>query len=499
MLDRELDNYARVDAIPDIPGDIGSQAELLVDGQAASTVDAAGDEDWFRVELLAGQVYRFDLRSNVDSASPLGDPYLRLFDSFGNFITASDDSGSLDSRLFFSTSDNAVYFASAGGLGDTIGDYLLSARTVDLSNDVPGDLSTQAALTIGGEVTGAVEISYDQDWFRVDLTAGQIYRFDLAPDDGAGAPLTDTAVSIYDGNGVPLDQRFGTVFYHAPATGVFFASAGSYSDGIGDYRLSARLIDLSNDVPGDPNTLAALAVGAEVTGTVDIPDDQDWYRVDLTAGQVYRFGILPNGANGVPQGNLVVRIYDTAGVLLDERPDTLFFGAPGTGSFLVAAGAYYGTVGDYSLSAQVIDLSDDVPGDPGTLAALAVGSEVAGSVDIPGDQDWYRLELTAGQVYRLDLLADDSAGAPLGDLAVRVFDGNGLLLSERSGTSYFQPETDGIYFAAAGTFGEAVGDYRLTAQLLEITDSVPDSTATGSALAPGGEVASSLDFQGDVD
>ena len=233
----------------DIPGDISSSAVLAVGGEVASTVDFPGDENWFRVELVADQICRFDLRSDVGSATPLGDPYLRLYDTAGNLIAENGDGFGLDSRLFLTAFETATYFASAGGLGETTGDYRLAARLVDVSGVIPGDPSSSATLEVGGEAAGTVEVPGDQDWYRTQLTAGQVYRFDLLADDSGGDPLGDLALRIHDGNGVLLSERFGTSFYNATATGLFFVSAGTFSfQATGDYRLVAGTIDLSGDI-----------------------------------------------------------------------------------------------------------------------------------------------------------------------------------------------------------------------------------------------------------
>ncbi len=39
--------------------------------------------------------------------------------------------------------------------------------------DVPGDLTTNATIAVGTPITGAIETVGDDDWYKVNLTAGQ--------------------------------------------------------------------------------------------------------------------------------------------------------------------------------------------------------------------------------------------------------------------------------------------------------------------------------------
>src|SRR5262245_53731681 len=45
------------------------------------------------------------------------------------------------------------------------------------SDQIPGNASTPFTLAIGGSQTGVVNVVGDDDWFRVDLVAGQSYVF----------------------------------------------------------------------------------------------------------------------------------------------------------------------------------------------------------------------------------------------------------------------------------------------------------------------------------
>ena len=125
---------------PQNPGDDGATSEtsgadsvlgststsdtLSIDSSVRGFVNSAGDQDWFRVTLAAGQQYTFAMNGFGNGA--IWDPYLRLLNAFGTQITVDDDSGPLSgAKLTFTASASGTYYISAGA-GSTTGQYLLT-------------------------------------------------------------------------------------------------------------------------------------------------------------------------------------------------------------------------------------------------------------------------------------------------------------------------------------------------------------------------------------
>jgi hypothetical protein len=128
------------DLPPDPPGDISTQALLVAGFPIRCGIDPAFDADWYRVELVEGEAYRFELRADETSGTPLGDPFLELRDSEGTPVVddegepvVDDDSGGglngFDAQLDFSASTSGTFFVVARGVEDAIGDYVLSVVT----------------------------------------------------------------------------------------------------------------------------------------------------------------------------------------------------------------------------------------------------------------------------------------------------------------------------------------------------------------------------------
>ena len=130
-----------------IAGDTSTSATLTVDGPTVtSTIDTIGDQDFFRVELVAGHIYDISqfLVTGGPSGVPLADAYLELYDSAGNLLTNADGGGpntpsGLDALLTFVAETSGTYYINArafdqdsvnGSTGDHTGDYEIAVKDV---------------------------------------------------------------------------------------------------------------------------------------------------------------------------------------------------------------------------------------------------------------------------------------------------------------------------------------------------------------------------------
>ena len=106
-------------ATPDGSGSIAIGSSIEGD------LEAAGDLDWFKVELEADKSYSFDLVGIT-----LDDPFLILRDANGSMITNDDDSGEgMGSRIIFSPESSGNFYLEASSYADQFtGQYLISAE-----------------------------------------------------------------------------------------------------------------------------------------------------------------------------------------------------------------------------------------------------------------------------------------------------------------------------------------------------------------------------------
>jgi murein DD-endopeptidase MepM/ murein hydrolase activator NlpD len=121
----------------DIPASTSTSAILTVGGSQTSTIDTAGDSDWFKVYLEAGQSYSFAVRGASSGNGTLADPLIRIRDTNGVALTQYDDDDSggngsggagLDARVTgFTASTTGYHYIVAYGVGTGTGTYRVSA------------------------------------------------------------------------------------------------------------------------------------------------------------------------------------------------------------------------------------------------------------------------------------------------------------------------------------------------------------------------------------
>lgn len=390
-------------------------------------------------------------------------------------------------------------------------------------DDIPGSVDTTVSLALGGELSGEIETAFDQDWVRVALTGGTSYQFDLRGSPSGAGTLSDPYLALHDSTGELItfnddsgNSRESQIDFTAPSTGTYFLAARAYSDRTGTYLLqAAQTAGNTGDVPGDGSTTATLSAGQSVDGTLDFDGDTDWYQVSLTAGTNYQIDLqgAPSGLGTI--ADPLLRVFNASGdqVALDDDGGTslessLSYRAPSTGTFFLSAGSFrQSDPGTYRLSlAESGAAGGDIPGDTTTTATIAAGSAVDGTLDVPGDTDWFAFTPVLGAAYTIDL--EGFGTNALSDPLVRLFDGSGTELDSNddggeglnSQLTWLADTGSTVYIAAEsfGNFGS--GDYRISvATAQEAGGDVPGDPSTTETLSLGTVREGILEVSGDTD
>lgn len=176
-----------------------------IGGSALGELEQISDRDWFAIDLEAGATYDFFLEGEG-----LSDPYLRLYDEDGNFITYNDDTeNSLDAAISFTATSTGTYYLSAGSFADVYtGTYELSAELISpppTSESEPGE-TLNTALDLG--IVQADQRLQTQDSVsRSDQL--DVYRFRLDSPLTIEAELSnlsrDIDLALLDSNGNPIE------------------------------------------------------------------------------------------------------------------------------------------------------------------------------------------------------------------------------------------------------------------------------------------------------
>jgi serralysin len=120
--DQHVDAAAAIDPSPvgglpgsdTIPGDVTTPFSLAIGGVAHGYVNFIGDQDWYSVNLVAGQTYTIAL-TGIGTAG-VADPLLSLHGSDGT-VVASNDNGlqNNNSIITFTASASGTYYINASG------------------------------------------------------------------------------------------------------------------------------------------------------------------------------------------------------------------------------------------------------------------------------------------------------------------------------------------------------------------------------------------------
>jgi len=510
---------------------IGTAGRIRGNSLVSFSIDSPDDQDWFRISMVAGRSYQIDLLGANGGVFTLADPVLfGLHTGTGAAIpgTYQDDVApgvNTDSRLLFTPTATGTHYINAGSFGGAMGSYALSV--IDLSlRDLRNTDTTTGTLPVNSVGTqGRIEIAGDTDWYRVELVAGRLYRFEMTGFDSRHGTLTDPIIHGIRQNGVlqPFSQdddgatgRDARLEFMAAVGGTHFIDVGAFGGATGSFRLVARDIT-PTDIAGDTTTTATIAVNAQpLVGRHETLGDADWYRVSLTAGVTYRIELLGLATGqGTLADPLLAGVRDATGAMIDlTRSDDeglglnslLTFTAATTGTHYLDVVESFGALGSYRVSVRS-GRNADLPANDATSAAAVVNGSVLGRVDSAGDVDWFRAALSQGRTYRIELEGSTADGAALADpVLLGLFRPEGTLLDGTSnddfGTTLNSQVTftssGSVLYIAAGGFGSMIGDYRLTVTDITVADLAADTRSLGRVTA-GGQTASRISVAEDED
>jgi hypothetical protein len=520
----------------DFADGVTTTGNLSIGGSTTGNIETSSDTDWFRISGTAGTTYKIDVEGVDTGQGSLIDPYLRIYNSNGaDTELADDDSGAgLNSSFFLTVTTGGDFYFAVSSYGDGTGTYRISASAV-AADDFAASTATVGALSVGGSVTGNIgaplgEGATDSDWFRINLTAGTRYQFDLDGADTAAGTLSDPFLTLYnssgdyagvydDDSGSGLNARF---LFTPSTSGVYYLEATTADSGMGTYRISAAVSVapvIVDDFAGTKSTAGSLTAGNFVSGNIEASRDTDWFSIQLTEGTRYQFDLEGVDSSRGTLSDPFLGLFNSVGVDTGQSDDdsgaglnsSLFFTATATGTYYLAAGAFGEDTGTYRLSTVVVGTStdqDDFAGSTRTTGLLTVGSFVSGTVERPLDSDWFRVNLTAGTRYQFDMEGGATGRGTVADPFLRLFNSAGAyagVFTDNGGTGMnsrfvFTPTESGVYYLDATS--SDFGTYRLSALALAnpvSTDDFAASASTGGSLIAPGNVSGIVDATGDRD
>ncbi len=162
----EVEGFAlsSVSEIGDAGETAGSAGSIDVNEELSGNLGFT-DQDWFGVDLRAGETYTVTLAGYGNNE--LVDPTLRVHDADGAIQHVNDDAIGLDSQLTFTASYSGTHYLAADRYGGTgAGDYRLSISSSVGADILFDDEETGAYSTSnvsGGRITSSF-VNVDKGW-----------------------------------------------------------------------------------------------------------------------------------------------------------------------------------------------------------------------------------------------------------------------------------------------------------------------------------------------
>ena len=275
---------------------------------------------------------------------------------------------------------------------------------------------------------------------------------------------------------------------------LFVAAAGN----------SSRNNDSQPQFPANYSTISAAGYEAVIsvasitsTGALSSFSNFGATTVDIAAPGSSIVSTLPNGERYSSwSGTSMAAPHVTGAIALyaAEHPDATAAeiraallnsaaGTPSLGGLMVTGGRLdIGALLDTVPGAS--GLIDGIAGNASTGAVLSLGAAQASSIDFSGDQDWFRLNLTAG--WRYSFAADATTDSSLNGY-LRLLGATGQELAFNDDTVGTNPRisfvvtASGTYYLSAQGAGGSTGSYNLTMTAVE-ADRVLNGTAANDTL-----------------
>lgn len=239
----------------------------------------------------------------------------------------------------------------ADGVGD-MKPVTTNASLLLVGDDIADDTSTTTTIEVGGaHILSTINTIGDQDFVKVELQAGRTYEIGQYAAVGAGVPLSDAYLELYDSAGNLIISADGggpntpsgldaLLTYAADTSGTYYINArafdqdatnGTGGDSVGDYDLFV------NDVTGKPvyqpyydvdSPLHSIDWGTQVDRTSRNPDGAEGPR---ETGNPFQ---AASNQFGIEGKNVITVYFAKAGdIFISEDPTQ-----PGSTETMVAKG-----------------------------------------------------------------------------------------------------------------------------------------------------------------
>ena len=174
------------------------------------------------------------------------DSYLKIYDSQGRLLVDNDDTTGNKAELRYRPAQGGTFYVAAGTYSQRDHTFTTPSTTTPSSTgfrlsatiatrpDPTADniASARTATALDLNIAASLNDSSDEDYYRIDATAGRTYKADTS---FAGGLPGASIVTIYDAAGRKLagrsdiDDDYGSASFTAPATGAYYVLVSRYA------------------------------------------------------------------------------------------------------------------------------------------------------------------------------------------------------------------------------------------------------------------------------
>lgn len=480
--------------------------------------------DFYAIFLEAGDAITVELFfTDAD-----GDIDLRLLDTDGVATLDSSLSFSDNEEVSATVQNTGFHFIRANFFGDrNLYDMVITApeREAPVCEDdlFEDDDDALSATPLTEDIIDRTACAGDEDWYVINVPEGQVLDATLTfvhADGDLQLELIDldgeTVLLTANASNEQISEE--SAIFRANVGGDYFLRVRSANRSNNTYSLSATILD---EIPVEecrdrfePNNEPGVATTIEPGEYTELdlcgptPDDDDWYAIELLAGDQLNVDIFFTHADG----DIELRLrgpgidgptLDSSTSSNDDESVSALIAEDGT--YFIQVDMFSTANNTYSMvvDAAALECEDDQGEEddtPGTSTLISPGT-YAGQYCV-GDSDFFQFLADQGDV--LDVLLD-FPDVDSGDLDLRLYDQDGeTVLAESTSTLQgeslrFALEDAGLYFIEVFANTPAVNSYELTLGFIDCEDDFePNDTFEEAFNAAPGDYNSLL-CPGDAD
>lgn len=403
------------------------------------------DDDYFYFDAEAGQSFVMNVETENDSVF-----YVDLVDAQRGRIALGQ------SPLIWQAIESGRYFIRIWS--NDIGDYTISLNASDYVDDHRDNEAT--VVLIGQPTAGYILNSWDLDAFAFVGVAGQAYE--VKADLGT---LEHVNMRLIDSQGTELKRSDENRFtWQARESGNYFVYVQAYSEGT--YTFTVSNSDYRDDHGDDDRYATPLSLGKTVSGIIGLDAGFAWNVDGNTDGDHDMLSFVAERGQlyliEVELGSLLrsdIKLYDAAGDLQESDASNLIWKATRSGKHYVRISGL--GVGDYEVTIDRFDYSNDHGDDFADATRIEIGETLSGIISLEGERDFFRFTSTQGDAYLIDL-TPEGLQFPL----LSLQDADGLELgSDPSQLRAQAVASKDFYIVVSSSL--STGGYSLSIKLLE--------------------------------